>query len=535
MNEAAQRDVDAVLRRIPVLATYSDNLFRIAGLPTGAGATAVRRRREDLAMAARLGTPAPSPWGDLAANPAADAEAVKGAFEALTAPLVRLVHEAFWLDGTGGSHDDAVRAHCLALDAEAAAGEGRSHPDTAGGGSDELFRSALSGWATTLATPDFWDRLERRVKDLDDPRVTPAHIQGLRVAIPRRVLAPNAVRAVAAAGAGDTAQVRRHLGLLAASPFEAPAVAEALRGACATAVDRVHDHSAAVLRAAADEPENVLAAAHRLLEVAPRALVVPSAVLPPADPLPAALHDEVASAVVRAAVAHVNAGGDAADVAALLVTARDLAREQTTIALVDRTAADLAEAAIRRTVGPWLSAGDPDGALEVLKLWARLTTDPELRERLHTMAADPRAVRAELSEVPTRTQFLGFGVRPFGRRAEADDTWIETRWVTVFWVPVYPVASYLSDADYVYAKVPPARWEREWRTTLPLALVGVVVGLIFGFWIGLTVAAVVGFVAGAAAVSRTRAVRRYLHSELPAGERSDGVPDKVASREGGDG
>ena len=444
MSESAQRDVDAVLRRIPVLATYSANLFRIIGLPTDAGATAVRRRREDLGMSARLGAALPSPWGELAPDPTPDAEAIKAAFEALAAPLVRLVHEAFWFDGTGGTHDAAVGAHCRALDAEA-------KRET---GTDELWAHALTNWSRTLESPEFWQRLDARAREIDDPRVTAAHVQGLRESVPRRVLAANALLAVNAATAGDDAGVRRHIDLLAASPFSKRAVLGALRDACAPVVDRLHDHCSAVLRAAADEPAEALATANRMLEFAPSALVVPTAVLPADDPLPAALHDEVASAVVRASVAFVNDGGDPADVTPLLAQARDLAREQTTVALVDRTADDLAEAAIRTVIQPWLTAGDPNGAVEVLRQWAKRIDDPELRTRLRAMAEDPRSVRAELVEVPTRSQFLGCGVRPYGRRAELDDTWIETRYITVFWVPVHSLAAYLSDEDYVYAKVP---------------------------------------------------------------------------------
>lgn len=516
MSEAAQRDVDAVLRRIPVLATYSANLFRITGLATDAGATAVRRRREELGMSARLGAALPSPWGALAPDPAPDAEAVKAAFEALSAPLVRLVHEAFWCDGSGGTHDAAVSAHCRALDAEA-------KRET---GTDELWTEALERWAQTLESPQFWQRLDGRAREIDDPRVTAAHVQGLRESVPRRVLAANALLAANAATAGDDADVRRHIDLLAASPFSKRAVLTALRDACAPLVGRLHDHCSAVLRAAADEPAEALTVAARMLEFAPTALAVPSALLPADDPLPSALYDEVASAVVRASVAFVNDGGDPAEVSPLLAQARTFAREQTTVALVDRTADDLAEAAIRTVIQPWLTAGDPNGAVEVLKQWAKRTDDPEVRRRLLRMAEDPRAVRADLVEVPTRSQFLGCGVRPYGRRAEVDDTWIETRYITVFWVPVHSLAAYLSDEDYVYAKVPLSSVARKVRVVVPFVLALGLVFLVVGWLIDLIAAAAVTVALGAAAVSRRSAVSRYLDSELERRNKKADVPSE---------
>ncbi|MGQ0466769.1 MAG: hypothetical protein ACT4QG_15765 [Sporichthyaceae bacterium] len=498
-DEAAQRDVDAVLRRIPVLALYRANLFRIAGIPTDAGTTAVRRRREELAMAARLGTAVPSPWGELALEP--DADTIKNAFEALTAPLTRLVHETFWLTGEGGVHDDAIAAHCRALE------------------HDGDWDAALAAWARALDDDAFWHRLEDRAKDLDDPRVGVAHARALRVAARGRVLAPSAHLAVVAAQAGDEPGVRAHLRHLADSPFDYRAVRVALREACAPTVDRLHDQCATVLRAATEEEADAgLTAASALLETAPTALAVLHAVLPDDDPLPAALHDEIATAVVRAAVAHVNAGGPAAAAAPLLAGARDLARDQTARSLVDRTAGDLAEAEVRAVIKPWLDAGDPDGAVEVLRQWAGRTEDHELRRRLHAMADDPRAVRAELSRTPTRSQFLGCGVRPFGRRAEVDDTWVETRCVTVFWIPVHALASYLTDEDYVYAKVPFSPWVRRLRVAVPAALVLGLVLLVVGIWVDLALVAALAVALGAAALSRRQAVRKYLDEELHVGE-----------------
>jgi hypothetical protein len=395
--DAIERDVDAVLRRLPVRDTYRANMFRVTGVLGDATPAQIRRRREEVTMAARLGTALPSPFGDLAPDPVPHADEVKAAFEAMQSPVLRLVHEALWLSGVA-THDAAVAAHTKALD----------DPDA----DDDQWRAALAAWATTLDDDAYWFRLERRAKELDDPRVSVATVAALRSRLPRRVLAPNAERATAAAGAGDTATVSRHLALLHAAPFPAETVAAALREACNPVTDRIHDQCAALTEACADAPSEIVERCTDLLAAAPRLLAVPAAVLPSADGLSNALHDEIANTVTRAAVAWVNDGGDPALVQPLLDGAADLAREKTTVDLVDRTRRGLAEAAVLAVVEPWISAGNPDGAVEVLHRWRRRGVEPHLADEVARVAADPRAIRAALEDVPTRAVFGGCGVRP---------------------------------------------------------------------------------------------------------------------------
>jgi len=513
-SDDAGRDVDAVLRRLPVLETYAMNIFRLTGVATDATPAAIRRRREEVGMAVRLGTRLANPYAELAPVPEPDPDTLKAAFEAMQSPVTRLVHEALWITGRGGSHDEGVGAHCRALEAEAA---GR------GAASAELWRTALAAWARTLADSEFVGALRIRAKELDDPRVTPATVTALLRRLPRLVLAPSAVLAVAAAGDGehppDSAVLDRHLVLLREAPFGEAAVSEALRQACEPVVTAVHDGCAALLRIAAEEPSDVPSAARELLVALEPRLGVPAAVLPADDPLPPALHDEVAGALTRAAVAHANAGGGSAAALAVLARARDLARDPPTAELVRRTAREISDAAVLTVVEPWCTAGDPDGALEVLRMWRRREPDPARRADIQRLAADPRAVRAVMAVAPNRAQYIGCGVRPFGHRARAQDTWVETRCLTLFWAPVYPLAAYLSDEQFVYAKVPMSNWTRIVRLALPVALVLAIVLAVLGVWAALAVAAATVAVLRAAAVVRHRAINAWLDQPLdPAGE-----------------
>jgi hypothetical protein len=500
--DAVERDVDAVLRRLPVSATYTGNMFRVTGVPTDATSAQIRRRREEVTMAARLGTTLSSPFGDLAPDPAPDADSVKSAFEAMQSPVIRLVHEALWLSGVA-THDDAVAAHTRALDCPEA--------------DDELWRTALSAWARTLDDEAYWFRLERRAKELDDPRVSTTTVAALRSRLPRRVLAPNAEVAAVAATAGDTSRVNRHLALLQSAPFPAATVAAALREACNSVVDRIHDECAAVLHACAEQPSEIIELGTNLLAAAPRLLAVPIALLPESEGLSAALHDEIANTVSRAAVAWVNDGGEPATVQPLLDGAAALAREKTTADLVERTRRGLAEAAILAVVEPWTSSGNPDGAVEVLRRWRKRGVVPHLAGEVDRVVRDPRAIRAALQDVPTRAVFAGCGVRPHGHRAYAEDTWVETRFVTVFWIPVYPLGSYLSDDEFVYARVPMTRWVRWVRLGLPIDA-GVATCLpLFGRPITVAIAVATSAVVTGANKLRQRSIDAWLD------ERTGGV------------
>jgi hypothetical protein len=179
----------------------------------------------------------------------------------------------------------------------------------------------------------------------------------------------------------------------------------------------------------------------------------------------------------------------------------------------------LAEAAVLAVVEPWTSSGNPDGAVEVLRRWRKRGVAPHLAAEVDRVVKDPRAIRAALQDVPTRAVFAGCGVRPYGHRAYAEDTWVETRYVTVFWVPIYPLGSYLSDDEFVYARVPMTRWVRWVRHGLPIDA-GVATCLpLFGRPITMGIAVVTSAVVAGANKLRQRSVDAWL-DERTAGEQS---------------
>jgi hypothetical protein len=182
---------------------YRDNPFRITGLATGVTTRQVRQRRALVLDAFDLGMGAPAEQRLPLPEPPTEAE-VRAAFDTLARPDQRLVHELFWWwgepDGCGCdlavhlAHDRAVEGHARALDLTLAHASGSS----ARGVRERFDRWAdtAHAWAEALVEEDaFWAHVRYRVGALADRRLDETTIDGLREAMPRALLTPQAALA----------------------------------------------------------------------------------------------------------------------------------------------------------------------------------------------------------------------------------------------------------------------------------------------------------------------------------------------------
>lgn len=154
---------------------YRDNAFAVTGLPIDAQGRAVRQHRQRLdARLAVEDTWVPDPDSPLVGGHRKDE--VRAAFEEFQDPRRRLVDELLWRWGEPGpdcgcpasvheEHDNAVRFHAMALDAEA----GRGHATT--DARDILWQGAASAWGPLLERPEFRRHIAHRIERLDDPRL----------------------------------------------------------------------------------------------------------------------------------------------------------------------------------------------------------------------------------------------------------------------------------------------------------------------------------------------------------------------------
>jgi len=141
---------------------------------------------------------------------------------------------------------------------------------------------------------------------MDDPRLTPGGAQELRRSLPLALLSINAELAVQAAERGDTAEAKRHLGVMVAGGFDQAVVNEALRQATQPIRDRVK----ALCREV--EPEANRDVAHsdqvvlRLVQQAQPMLAILDCLLSPGHATREGAHDEVALTGLRCQIAYGN-------------------------------------------------------------------------------------------------------------------------------------------------------------------------------------------------------------------------------------
>ena len=312
---------------------YRENPFRVAGLPIDAGARDIRRRAEELQIKAKIGA---GPGGGstlLPLDPPPDLQTTQEAIQRLRDPLHRLEAELFWFwpshnaasrgvrdealealragdiaraeelwhnPGPGratavAAHNLAVLAHARALDAGAL-----------GGGTEQLWRQALTCWRTVLDTDAFWDLVAARVREADDPRLGPGSAQELRDRLPRALLSVSARLAVEAARDGARENARAHVALMREAGFGDRAVDTALREAAGGDTARLRSLGQSASDRAAADPERGVEEAVRLLDQAEPVLGALQAVLPPDDSLLLGVRDEIAAHAMRCVVRYVN-------------------------------------------------------------------------------------------------------------------------------------------------------------------------------------------------------------------------------------
>jgi hypothetical protein len=313
---------------------YRRNAFRLTGLPVDASPRDIRRRSEELAAVSRLGATLPARRGALLPLPTPpDADEVQEAIEDLRRPDRRLIQELFWFWPAGppepadrgtellargdthgaaaaweevadsGSaapdtvavavHNLAVLCHVLALDAH--------HGDAVVGDTDELWGAALHYWQAVVDNDLCWYRLAVRVRQLDDPRLTPRMTDDIRAALPRAIASVNATLAADALRDGDPDRGLALLDHVEESGFP-PEVIDGV-------YERVADPVAAQIRrecqrvatTVQSQPERTVKAIRKLLAQTRQPLSVVDLLFQPGHVLRDGLHDEVALTVLGAA------------------------------------------------------------------------------------------------------------------------------------------------------------------------------------------------------------------------------------------
>lgn len=459
-------ELENALRPLTGSGFYRDNVFRLTGLPAGATDRHIRQRREEAELAFGIGTPLP--WLP-AEESTVDSEAVRAAFESVRNPVLRLSHELLWLwqsrdspDGLGelDAHGPGLRAHRKAFEREYAMPSPPAGQDTER--LDSMWRQGLAAWAAILASDALWDWAKRRVRDLDDPRLTTGTVRRLRARLPSHVISAGLALAVRAAEF-STEAADRHVRLLDDSPFDDALVDQALRDAVRPAERRLRRDCENTGKILGSDTDDFVRAGGDLLDRAHGSLRVLTAILGENDPLTVAMRDETADLVNQCVVAHRDADDENTDGSSLLRRARELATDRALVELIDRNITVLEKDSYLDMVAPLCKRGRVDEAAARLRAWRKYADAGDQREALGTLLADDRALRAPVGSAPTRMWIYVFGLVLAGRRSpDPDGTYIATYCLMLLLFPI-PLAAYLRDERYVYAKVPLSDLTRWWR------------------------------------------------------------------------
>jgi hypothetical protein len=495
-------ELDAVLSRISGAELYRGNAFRITGLSPAATSAGIRRAREEAVLASRLGTALPVGEGGLALDPPPGTETIRTAFETMSDPVARLIHELLWFS-TGhaaswpgaDAHERAVRDHCEAVEAEYA---GPHQPGSAEARRlDELWKRSLAAWAGLLVDHGFWDHAKERARQIDDPRLTTGTVRRLRERLPRHIALVTAGLALRAVRLGEPAAARL-VALLNESPLPEEAVdfalretvrpaERAVRAACIAARNTVRQDGST----AAATGDEVLARTAEHLEVV-RALCGADGVLMDA------LSDEVALVVNECAVIHDQVTERPGPALGLLARGAGLARIPRTRDLIQKNSSVLRQNALMGPLNAMCRKGKLERAARHLRALVRYASDDGLSAAAKEKAKDSRGLTASVGNPPSNTITPVIGSLLVGRRARNEQgRFISTSMLTVLFIPLIPIAAFEVDDLRVYARVPLSTFTRWWRRFVLTALVVLPVHAFAPApydWIG--VVAVLGFVVG---------------------------------------
>jgi hypothetical protein len=263
------------------------NAFRVLGLQAHATDSEIRKQGDKLKfMGQHGGSVHQLTVGPLPLDPPPLGEAVSDALQRLRDPEQRFIEEFFWFwpqpglgskdaaivalsnreieaaieiwiarargsdDHGRSSHNLAVMFHALALDIEYAR-QTETISDRMEAIQHSYWQKGFSQWQALVADEDFWIRLESRVLDLNDPRLTTASVEQIRMGLPLVLLLINAQIVARASASGADGEARKYWSLRCEAGFSEAVVEEA----SARSARRIRDLISAICKTAERESE----------------------------------------------------------------------------------------------------------------------------------------------------------------------------------------------------------------------------------------------------------------------------------------
>lgn len=317
---------------------YRINAFRILGLSVDATPQQIKRREQEYATYLKMGLTLSEINQQikilLPLKPLPDEDTVRQAFQRLRDPESRLVDEFFWLWPAEGSsieddealsvlikgdsqgainiwlkherensesmtsiHNLAVIFHLLALDMEYT---GISAPlqENQLKQKQAYWKVAYTRWRDCLAKPGLWERLTRRIRELDDPRLTSDISNKFKATLPEGLLLINAALAVRAAQAKNKNEAAQQIRHLQESCLDKALIVEVLNTITAPMRERINLVCEAASKESEKNPEHSHISALNLINQTAPLLATIDSLLPANHLSRQAVHDEVAIKVM---------------------------------------------------------------------------------------------------------------------------------------------------------------------------------------------------------------------------------------------
>ncbi|MBC7909902.1 MAG: hypothetical protein H7Y30_05350 [Pyrinomonadaceae bacterium] len=342
---------------------FRANAFRILGLPVNAAERQIKKQAEKVKLVEKFGgVEALKTVGPLPLNPAPDIDTIREAIHRLRNPEQRILDEFFWFwpiasdapdddqalaalaagdiksateiwyqqadqagnQGVAG-HNLAVLYHATALDLEYIP-EVKPLSESLRKLQSAYWREAFTRWRVVLEDNRFWKKLEERIRELDDPRLTPDFASHLRTSLPLVLVSINARLAVQAIEQNENEEAERQRCFMREASFDDEIMDEALRRAAEPVVDQIRTLCEASPQEAEDDPKRADDVTRRLLAQAGALLDVLDRLLPTGHPLCDATRDEVASVALNCLIPFSQATGNWQVARTLLELTRPYAR-----------------------------------------------------------------------------------------------------------------------------------------------------------------------------------------------------------------
>ena len=411
---------------------FRNNAFRITGLPVDSTAREIGRHADKLKMMEELGHGASAHTAAFALKPPPTIDQIRDAIQKLKDPEMRLVDEFFWFwpeefgksvsdpaiqalvagdsdtamkiwasketnpnDGIVAMHNVAVLWHLTALEWENYTARGELDKDRQEK-IEKYWRNAFKRWERLAADDLLWEKVNARIKQMDDARLTTGFIRRMRASLPFALDKINAGLALTYAETKQMDLARVHIQFIRGNNQSSDRLERVAEWVLTPAITRVRDQIQRAKQAAEQNPAAANRAARNLLELTLPLVAIFDLFFGEAEHVAKELLDESAITCVNCLVRYQKKSGD----------------NQTFVDLLEKTLTLAESNEVRQRIHSNIQIGKDNLIFALLEIIRASKETPRLR--LHTFRRD--AVPAILKSGKLSGASASFG--PLGSDSE---------------------------------------------------------------------------------------------------------------------